>query len=613
MGKRKSPQHTPRLQRRGRGVLGKQVTLSPVTVRLEEAAATEAQPDRVWVQVATEGTFKGYMGGAVEFTFDVRTFQKIVANFQRHPSYQKGPDGYGMANVIPWDFHHASEMAPTDGSVPAMGAPAQGWIQELTVRQGEGGKSELWALTKWLEPARTYIKDGRYQWASVSVVFDAVDARTGENIGPLLTSVALTNQPFIEGMQKLAADRRVAADRYMRSKGMYIEAAETPERALEMIRGMLGLPETADAAGVVAELEKVKQWVTTGTSPLGVDLDEIIGGLRTILNLPSLSTNDEVFVEVDKLVARLLGDSGVGVEGTPALPALPEGTDQLPPEGTPPPPPDLAPAPQLENNTMDMLKVLAEKFGVVAKPEAIVEAADQLLELRGAAAKSVGLEANAATKIILKATLDDAAVRAKYGPILSALGVEDPDGAMDKIATLMQESAKLAEVTPEFTALKARVDEIEAAEQDEEVEAAAASTGVAASSEHYEGLKVALSHLRKSNPEEFAKRYPKEKLDKARAALSRTSGVDPKKLTTKVVATSTQQAAPQGGGATPQAGGQIDVSAFQGPNQIMRTMAWLCANDQRFVGKTPTTLTQDQHQACHFTASQMVRSGAVAG
>jgi hypothetical protein len=64
-------------------------------------------------------------------------------------------------------------------------------------------------------------------------------------------------------MQKLSAERY--------KNGMYIEAAETPEKALEMIRSMLGLPETADAAGVVAELEKVKQWILSGASPLGVD------------------------------------------------------------------------------------------------------------------------------------------------------------------------------------------------------------------------------------------------------------------------------------------------------------------------------------------------------
>lgn len=575
-----------------------------LSIRLVEDQPAQGvpEPERIWVQVAAEGNFKGYAGGAVEFTFDTRVFEKIIANFRRHPSYTKGADGYGAANVIPWDFHHASEMGPTEGTIPSSGAPAQGWIQELAVRVNADGKAELWALTKWLEPAKTYIKEGRYQWASVSVVFDAIDARTGTNIGPVLTSVALTNQPFIEGMQKLAAER------YLRSKGMYIEAAETPEKALDMIRGMLGMPETAEAAAVMGELEKVKQWVTSGTVPLGVDLDEIVGGLRTILNLPSLSTNEEVFVEVDKLVSRLMGDSGVsGGE----LPPLPEGSNQLPPEGTPPPPPDMAPAPLMENRDMELLKALAEKFGVVAKPEAVTEAVDQLLELRGAVAKNVGLEQTASTKIVLKAALDDSSVRAKFGPILSALGVEDPDGAMDKIAGLMEESAKLAEVAPEFAALKKRADEIEAAEQEEEVEMAVASTGVAASSEHYEGLKVALTHLRKSNPTEFATRYPKEKLDAARAKLGRPAG-EVKTLTSKIAAGGDAGKGSEiNGNDKPGAGQVIDLSGFSGPNITMKACAFVCQQE----GITLEAAKKDHSKWLQVTetASKLVRSGAVAG
>lgn len=575
-----------------------------LSIRLVEDQPAQGvpEPERIWVQVAAEGNFKGYAGGAVEFTFDSRVFEKIIANFRRHPSYTKGADGYGAANVIPWDFHHASEMGPTEGTIPSSGAPAQGWIQELAVRFNAEGKAELWALTKWLEPAKSYIKEGRYQWASVSVVFDAIDARTGTNIGPVLTSVALTNQPFIEGMQKLAAER------YLRSKGMYIEAAETPEKALDMIRGMLGMPETAEAAAVMGELEKVKQWVTSGTVPLGVDLDEIVGGLRTILNLPSLSTNEEVFVEVDKLVSRLMGDSGVSGGG---LPPLPEGSNQLPPEGTPPPPPDMAPAPLMENRDMELLKALAEKFGVVAKPEAVTEAVDQLLELRGVAAKNVGLESSASTKVVLKATLDDSSVRAKFGPILSALGVEDPDGAMDKIAGLMEESAKLAEVAPEFAALKKRADEIEAAEQEEEVEMAVASTGVAASSDHYEGLKVALSHLRKSNPKEFATRYPKEKLDAARAKLGRSAG-EVKTLTSKIAAGGDAgKGSKSNGNDKPGSGQVIDLSGFSGPNITMKACAFVCQQE----GITLEAAKKDHSKWLQVTetASKLVRSGAVAG
>lgn len=561
----------------------------PVTCSVRVALDEQTEGDdkeRVWVQVAAEGDFNGYAGGTVAFVFDSRTFEQIIANFRNHPSYVRGADGFGMANVIPWDFHHASEMPATEGTVPTAGTPAQGWVQELTVRYGEGNKAELWALTKWLEPARSYIKEGRYQWASVSVVFDAVDARSGEQIGPVLTSVALTNQPFIEGMQKLAADRKLA-ERYRH--GMYIEAAESPEKALEMMRCMLGLPETADAAVIVAELEKVKQWSTSGGEPpLGVDLDDIVGDLRTILNLPSLSTAEEVFVETDKLVSRLMGESGVSNPAEPA--AAPEG-------GTPQPPPDFAGSKQGQD--MTILNVLAEKFGVVPKDEAVIEAVDQLLELRGAAAEALGLTKASATRIVLKATLDDASVRAKYGPILSALDVQDPDAALDKIAKLMEESAKLTEMAPEFASLKQRQLEDDEKEMDEEVEAAVASAGVSATSEHYGGLKIALSTLRKNNAEEFAKRYPKEKLDKGRQLLGKavSQGADPNLLTTKITAGGK-------GGNTPSPGNAIDVSAFEGANPILKTCNYVRASVQ---GADKWGWDQ-----VHQHAVNLVRSGRVA-
>lgn len=563
-----------------RTALGKPATTSRAFIL--DADGAGATPDRVWVQVAMGGVFKGYAGGSEEFTFDTRTFEQLVGNFRKHPNYRVGDDGFGVADVVAWDFHHASEMPATEGTIPVHGSPAQGWIQELAVRHNEQGVPELWALTRWLEPAKTYIKEGRYQWASVSVVFDAIDPRTGQNIGALLTSVALTNTPFIEGMQRLSAER------YLRSRDMYIEAADTPERALEMIRAMLGMPETADAGEVVGELEKVKAWTVAGAPPLGVDIEEILGGLRTVLNLPSLSTPDEVFAEVDKLIARLIGDSGVDAAGQPAVPEAPAATPQ--------PPPDF-PAPQLER-TMELQKVIAEKLGVVAKPEVIVEALDQLLELRNAAAEKVGLDKNAALKVVLKATLDDSGVRAKYVPLLQALGVEDPDAALDKVAKLMQESAELAKVAPEFASLKQRMAEVEQAEEEEEIEAAVSSTGVAATSEHYEGIKVALSALRKSNKEEFYKRYPKEKLKASRSVPQRTS----KEVTTLTTQTTKANPAesPNGG-----AGGKIDVSGYKGANTILRTC--------EFVRATVQGADKWDWGQVHQHATALVRSGQVSG
>ena len=57
---------------------------------------------------------------------------------------------------IPIDFEHASEQDPTLGTIPTDGAPAQGWIIDLQDR----GAAGLWGLVEWLEPARTYVREG---------------------------------------------------------------------------------------------------------------------------------------------------------------------------------------------------------------------------------------------------------------------------------------------------------------------------------------------------------------------------------------------------------------------------------------------------------------------
>lgn len=170
------------------------------------------EPVPVWVQIAEEGEYKGHASG--EFELDAKVFGDIVRNFRAHPSYRaenaRTPwvaegDNIDCGRVIPWDFHHANEAAPS--SVAVSGAPAQGWVLELDVRTGEAGL-ELWALTDWLEPARTYIRQGSYQWSSVAIWPDSHDAKTNKPIGTYLSSVAITNDPFIQGMQPLAASRR---------------------------------------------------------------------------------------------------------------------------------------------------------------------------------------------------------------------------------------------------------------------------------------------------------------------------------------------------------------------------------------------------------------------
>lgn len=142
----------------------------------------------VWIQIAKPGKFEGHPSGPFEMGGDV--FRQIVANFK------------ATANqLVPIDFEHASEQDPTAGSIPSEGAPAQGWIKDLRI----GGDGNLWGLVEWGGLAKSYIQQGKYKFFSPAIRFNSRDRVTGKPIGARLTSGALTNQPFLDGMAPLVA------------------------------------------------------------------------------------------------------------------------------------------------------------------------------------------------------------------------------------------------------------------------------------------------------------------------------------------------------------------------------------------------------------------------
>lgn len=166
-------------------------------VELDVTALADASgpTKRVWIQLAKVGQFAGHSAGP--FELNAKVFADIVTNFKTTQN-----------RAVPIDFEHASEADATSGSVPVLGAPAVGWIVDLDNR-GEAG---LWACVEWGARAAEYIKSGAYRYISPAVRFASRDRVTGKTIGARLTSAGLTNQPFLDGMQPLAASDREAAD-----------------------------------------------------------------------------------------------------------------------------------------------------------------------------------------------------------------------------------------------------------------------------------------------------------------------------------------------------------------------------------------------------------------
>lgn len=526
----------------------------------------ESDDDAKWMQVATEGLYLGYGGGKKPFAFTRKHFDQAVLNIHTHPSYKAGANGEGEADVIPWDFDHSSEMDPTSGALPASGSPAQGWTRDLKIVEGPLGKSQLWALTRFLEPARSYVKAGKYKWASVAAWFDAVDPVTAKDRGMVVTSIALTNQPFIQGMGQLAANARSGAApettppaKALLDLDRYFDAARTAEEAVCSLKSLLDLPVLATLDDLVAALMQVSAWAKNGDAPAGIPIEKIAGGIRKILGLPVLSTMQDVIDNVATIVQRYAEEQAVAAGKTNSMQPVA--------------------ASQQRGRQMDLSKILAGKFGVRVNDEDVIAAADEHVTLRAGLAKH--FQCRDSNKAILDAAAEQqaevskgAAAIAKLGNFLKALGVADVEAGIASVTKLMQDSDTLAKAMPELKSLRDAQAAAEEKAIEADVTAAMASRGLKG-----EGFKVALTGMRKSDPEKFAKEFPKVDVPAKQpgviASLTRPVLAGNGGVPVSVLA----------GGNRPLAigeGNAPDLSQYPGTTTTQKAMAYLAATQEGF-------------------------------
>lgn len=191
---------------------------APANDTVDELPAAERTPcpEYKWIHAANTGVFKGHHQG--EFQITPATFAELIRNFRGDPKYgvgevelSTGPVECGAQPVVQFDYEHASEMAPWEGSIPTSGAPACGWVLELETRPDpDGDGAQLWVLGKLGQQIRGQID--RDEYGSVSIAWNpkGIHWVTGEPIGAVLTSVAFTNHPFIRDLEPLAAANRAA-------------------------------------------------------------------------------------------------------------------------------------------------------------------------------------------------------------------------------------------------------------------------------------------------------------------------------------------------------------------------------------------------------------------
>lgn len=179
----------------------------------------------VWNQVAKQGRF--YKDGQF-FEMTETTFKEIIANFKATQNHE-----------IPVDFEHASEASGSAGQIPVMGAPAQGWIKDLQLRNGE-----LWGNIEFGTLAKEYIRDGSYKYFSPAVRFGRKATQgpnVGKPIGALLSSGALVNIPFLDGLKPLQCkDEPKVAESISKFNASHYAVEESKANHLFTAKVMMG-------------------------------------------------------------------------------------------------------------------------------------------------------------------------------------------------------------------------------------------------------------------------------------------------------------------------------------------------------------------------------------
>lgn len=130
-----------------------------------------------------------------------------------HPEYGKFTISEDHLDNMVNNFGTVRPVAPTEMVIdyehmsvaePPVKAEAAGWFKSLE-RIGDA----LFAAIEWTADAAKSIKEMKYRFISPEFNLHYKDKETGKDVGATLISAALTNRPFLEGMEPVALSEGV--------------------------------------------------------------------------------------------------------------------------------------------------------------------------------------------------------------------------------------------------------------------------------------------------------------------------------------------------------------------------------------------------------------------
>lgn len=163
------------------------------------------------------------------------------------------------ANDLVFDYGHASIFNAE--------APAAGWIKEIVKK-----KLGLFARVEWTPKALEHLKSKEYKYTSPSIMFSALDRKNGMPIGAALHSQALTNVPYLDGMEPIVNKDTDVNNNNNNHK-------ELDMALLKTLADKLGMPAETTEEQLIERVEKLKETpdeVKTLTDTVGAKDAEIV-------------------------------------------------------------------------------------------------------------------------------------------------------------------------------------------------------------------------------------------------------------------------------------------------------------------------------------------------
>ena len=169
-----------------------------------------------------------------------------------HPRYGKFTVTDADLAAMADNFGTVHPVAPTQMVVDyehqsmfeGVKAEAAGWVSGL---EHEPGK--LVATVDWNAEAAAQIRAKKYRFISPVWKMDGTDKETGKDVGPLLLTMALTNRPFIEGMEPVVLSEAIeGANARIMALSETTLAAYQVMMAADESQGTTPDPESGDSA-----------------------------------------------------------------------------------------------------------------------------------------------------------------------------------------------------------------------------------------------------------------------------------------------------------------------------------------------------------------------------